>query len=62
MLDIYSKLCSLLLQTAATCTVCIIILVGVVSLSAFGGKNALAEVSLGCNWCPLSRVGRCPLG
>ena len=54
---------SFLLQTAATCKVCIIklILVGVVSLSAFRGKNALAETSLGCNWCPLSRVGRCPL-
>ena len=43
---------------------CIIklILVGVVSLSAFRGKNALAGNQSGGNWCPLSRVGRCPLG
>ena len=34
---------------------------GVVSLSAFRGKNLLTEVSPGYNWCPLSGVGRCLL-
>ena len=35
--------------------------VSVASLSAFGGKYILAEASPGCDRCPLSGVGRCPL-